>query len=85
MKHLTAIGLCLALGACAGPPQTYRQVNVNPSGPVDLETARTICDGEMQKSYVSQAEAKIYLPWEKNPMQAIFAGCMARYGYARAG
>jgi hypothetical protein len=84
---IAALGLAgiasASLAGCATAPKTWARVDGRPADPAQLQVDQTVCRGEMEKARLSEKEEKIYIA-EENPLDTVFAGCMAQRGYLAA-
>ena len=89
-RTAVAILCCLAVAACASAPMpaTWTRNDGQPSDPTQLESAKTICRGEMEQAQLvtnARGLVSIPLPGQESPLLKVYIGCMARHGYAPAG
>jgi hypothetical protein len=68
-------------------PTAWTRTDGQPSDPAQLESAKTICRGEMEQAEVvthARGLMPIQLPGQESPLLKVYVGCMARHGYAAA-
>lgn len=88
MRWVPAIAVVLA--GCATTPVTWTKVNGSPPSPEQLTLDRTVCQGEMQKSNLTNTvkggvafDANgVYDP-KSRALSQVFTGCMAQHGYIK--
>jgi hypothetical protein len=84
-----AIFSCLAVAACTSAPMpaTWTRTDGQASDPAELESAKTICRGEMEQAELvtnARGLVPIHLPGQESPSLKLYVGCMARHGYVAA-
>jgi hypothetical protein len=89
-RTAVAILCCLAVAACTAAPMpaTWTRTDGQAGDPAQLESAKTICRGEMEQAQLvtnAGGLVSIHLPGQESPLLKVYIGCMARHGYAPAG
>lgn len=88
-RSTVAILSLVALAACttAQMPAAWTRTDGQPSDPAQLESAKTICRGEMEQAELvtnARGSVPIQLPGQESPTLKVYIGCMARHGYTAA-
>src|ERR1700720_3346429 len=85
-RTTVAILSLLAVAACtsAQMPAAWTRADGQPGDPAQLESAKTICRGEMEQAELvtnARGLVPIQLPGQDSPTLKVYIGCMARHGY----
>jgi hypothetical protein len=78
MRAMTMmVTVCLALGGCATQSVGWIRADGKVATPEQRQLAMTICQGEMDKAYLTKQRG-LFAPHELN---GVYAGCMAQQGF----
>ena len=79
--------LAVAAFTSAQMPAAWTRTDGQPSDPAQLQSAKTICRGEMEQAELvtnARGLVPIHLPGQESPTLKVYIGCIARRGYAAA-